>query len=194
MGRKVTQDDVNEWMELRERGYSFRDIAEKTGWSEETVRKYVRKEKEGKKKKRAEEESSAGGELAAEAFRLFDKGFKPTKVVQELKIDPEEIEELYKKFQDLEEMYPPRVEELQRKMDLLFPEGHISDSISKAGLNKAIENLQDEVFTEPFFSSFCGSSLTHDWECPECGTKGKVAVHYQCTSCGHDSWWGYHPK
>ena len=41
MPKKVTQDDIDGWVKLRKKRYSFRRISEKTGWNEDTIRKYL---------------------------------------------------------------------------------------------------------------------------------------------------------
>ncbi len=41
MPRKVTKDHIQQWKKLRDRGYSYRTIGEKTGWNEDTVGKYL---------------------------------------------------------------------------------------------------------------------------------------------------------
>lgn len=28
----------------------------------------------------------------------------------------------------------------------------------------------------------------------DCGATGFVAIHVQCTKCGRETWWGWHPK
>lgn len=42
MGRKVTEDEVEEWISLHERGYTYEDIAEKYGRHPKTVGEHIR--------------------------------------------------------------------------------------------------------------------------------------------------------
>lgn len=72
--RKVTQDDIDEWMELRRKGYSFKKIGEETGWNGETVRKHVREEQEKREKPREGGVGESELSLRAEAFKRFEDG------------------------------------------------------------------------------------------------------------------------
>jgi len=49
MGRKVTQDEVEKWVALKERGYTDTSIAEKFNRNEKTIAKYLRPYLEGKR-------------------------------------------------------------------------------------------------------------------------------------------------
>jgi len=49
MARKVNEDVIQKWEELREKQYSYKDIAEKTGWSKRTVAEYLKEEAEPEK-------------------------------------------------------------------------------------------------------------------------------------------------
>ena len=35
--------------------------------------------------------------------------------------------------------------------------------------------------------------LKHHFKC-DCGASGYVAVRIQCTKCGRENWWGWHPE
>lgn len=47
MPRKITKDNVDQWVELRGRGHTFQKIGEETGWNPETVRTHVSGQQEG---------------------------------------------------------------------------------------------------------------------------------------------------
>ena len=55
MARKVNEDVIKKWEELREKQYSYKDIAEKTGWSKRTVAEYLKEEEEPTKNEKTQE-------------------------------------------------------------------------------------------------------------------------------------------
>ncbi|KXA93478.1 hypothetical protein AKJ65_02270 [candidate division MSBL1 archaeon SCGC-AAA259E19] len=106
MPRKVTRDDIEEWMDLREKGYSFREIGEKTDWNEETVRKHVREEeKKGEEESEEEiEEKEEESELRAQAkaIEYFESGKNWKDLVKEKICTISKAKELQEEWEESE--------------------------------------------------------------------------------------------
>jgi len=95
-----TKDELEERvLKLRSEGKTYREIAKIAHVSPAQISRILNRP--SPTPETLAEDSMAGGELAAEAFQLFEKGVSPTKVVIELKIDPDKVKVLYEKWRDL---------------------------------------------------------------------------------------------
>jgi len=80
MGQKVTQNEVEEWVALHKKGYTYRHIGEKYGRHPKTVGKNIR---EYLKNHPTEREEGVGGKLSGEV--------NPLTVVREKDVPPRPI-------------------------------------------------------------------------------------------------------
>ncbi|MBA7618372.1 hypothetical protein ES703_25697 [subsurface metagenome] len=167
MARKVTEDDITRWKELRDKGYTYERIGKETKWGSETVRKHIGGEKKppGKEK----EEPEADLELQARAFLRFEQGKGPTDLVEEKICTVDVAKALWEKFRELRGESKLRIEKLDKIV------GYLCERVSK-------------------LEGFCATTLTDAWECPACKVVGKVAVRFKCTACEHENWMGYQPE
>lgn len=99
MARKVTLDDINKWLELRGRGYSFKRIGEETGWNEETVRNHIGKEQVAQVGEKKELEADL--EIEAKAFTEFEVGKNPVDLVKAKICSASMAKEIREKYGEL---------------------------------------------------------------------------------------------
>jgi hypothetical protein len=176
MPRKVKKSDVERWLKLREEGYTYKEMQKTTGWNAETIRKHCEEaiaEKDKAKKDEAEKSKAEKGVDHAKIFAMFDEGKEPIEVVKRGLCTPEQAKKALQDYADLKGKTIGKVE-----TDI----SDLNDGLD--ALQERIEKLEESV----------ASDLNSEWQCPECGAKGKVAVRFQCTACKDESWFGYWPK
>jgi len=77
---------------------------------------------------------------------------------------------------------------------LVFLESNLKAMQKRIGVLEA-QNAQ-AVSVDDLNSRLKGTpvlGLKQRFKC-DCGASGFVAVHIQCTKCGRESWWGWHPE
>lgn len=157
--------------------------------------------------RKTEQKDAMSGERAADVFKLLDKGVTQTEIVSKLKLDPEEVQRLYKswtrmKGEDLNQpSVPATVADHGSRLAALEAKVTAGESGEDAGfvdygslgeyldgylydLHQKVENLQHIPI----------ENLYRDYECGNCHSKHLVAVRFKCTQCDKESWYGYWPK
>jgi len=172
MPRKVKKSDVEQWLKLREEGYTYKEMQKTTGWNSETIRKHCEEAiaKENKAKKDEAEKSKAEkGVDHAKIFVMFDEGKDAIEVVKRGLCTPEQAKKALEDYSHLKGKTSSEVEDL------------------KTGLNNLQYRIEDLEMT-------IGAHLNREWKCSKCGAKGDIAVLVQCTACEEEIWWGHWPR
>ncbi len=147
----------------------------------------------------------AVGTEAALVFELLEKGTGLADVVIETKIDPERVKMIYEAWVEMKEVdlnspsVPKKLKQIEEKLE------NVTGLIVKELTRHGYEGLPDEYDLRQFLNSApellklkdlrCFTdSMYERYECAQCGSKYYYAIHVQCTKCGRDSTWGYHPK
>jgi DNA repair ATPase RecN len=142
--------------------------------------------------KRSDQEKHEKGNLAASVFELLDKGKSLTDVVKQTRTDPDLVQEIFFKWKKMKEIdinapsVPKKIRELTSKLEVLNSYIELVDnSAANAGfeVNKLKERLDKSA----------GEGLYESRHVCKCGSTGLFAIHYKCTKCGVESWWGRWP-
>lgn len=151
MGKKVTQDEIKEWLALKERGYTDRAIGEKFHRDPKTIAKHLRPHLKGRG-----EGSPPDSEL---------EGLKREKERQELLMELERAREARMKI-------PERLEELETTVKAL---GADQDQLREWFQSLPISNLGRK-----WECSQCGDKkyVTVKVKCSRCGHE--TAWGHQC--------------
>lgn len=151
MGRKVTEDEVEEWVALHEKGYAYENIGERVGRDGKTVGKHVREYL-----KRRGEGTPPDSEL---------EGLKREKERQKLLMELESAREARTKI-------PERLEELETTVKAL---GADQDQ-----LREWIQSLPTANLGRKWECSQCGDKkyVTVKVKCSRCGYE--TAWGHQC--------------
>lgn len=118
------------------------------------------------------------GELTSNVFALFEKGYDPVKVSIQLKIPAETSKNLWEKYAELKNLRRTVFRDLEISIEDLWEK--IGD------LDTEIDELNTKIVNNPI------SNIKNHY-CKTCGTKGKVAIRFQCTECKEESFWGWFP-
>ncbi len=123
------------------------------------------------------------GKLAGKIFAKLDKGKPLTKIVTEVKEDPEIIKLLYKQWLDLKEddlnspSVPNRIKQIEQELK------KIHDRIDF--LEDDIDDINSNCFT---------TGMYYQFKCSGCGSERLYAIRVKCTNCDKETWWGHFPK
>lgn len=99
MARKVTQDDIAAWKELRNKGYTYQKIGEETKWDPETVRKHIGGEQKPQENEKKEPEADL--EIESRGFTEFEAGKSPVDLVKAKICSADVAKELAEKYGEL---------------------------------------------------------------------------------------------
>lgn len=111
------------------------------------------------------------GELTSKIFALFEKDYDPVKVSIQLRIPAETSRNLWEKYAELKNLRRTMFRDLE---------------IENEDLWENIDDLNTKISNMPI-------SNIKTFHCENCGTRGKVAIQFQCTECKEESWWGWSP-
>ena len=111
------------------------------------------------------------GELTSNVFTLFEKDYDPVRVSIQLKIPAETSKSLWGKYAELKNLRRTMFRDLE---------------ISIEDLWEKIGDLDTEIENIPI------SNIKNHY-CKACGTRGKVAIKFQCTECKEEGWRGWFP-
>jgi hypothetical protein len=173
MPRKVKKSNLEQWLQLREEGLTYKEMQKITKWNAETIRKYVEEataEKERAKKDEAEKAKAEKGIDYAKIFSVFDESKDAIEVVKRGLCTPEQAKKALEDYADLKGKAIGGVE------------SDISD------LNDGLDALQERI--EKLEESVA-SRLNREWTCQKCGVKGRVAISVLCTACKTEYWSGF---
>ena len=170
MGRKVTEDEIKEWLALKKRGYTNRAIGEKFDRDEKTIGKYLRPYL-GKR-----------GEVSPQDSELdtLERQKERYQVLIELDKLREEREGLPKRLEGLE----AELKDVKTTLEAL--------SADQNQLHATLKKLSvDQDQLRELFQSLPISNLGRNWKCSQCGSSKYVMVKVECSKCGHETTWGY---
>jgi len=85
----------------------------------------------------------------------------------------------------------PLVETTAVQTGLKSLEGEVQQLESRVEILEAISAKIEDI--EYRLQGTPALGLKHRFKC-DCGASGLVAVRFQCTKCGSESWWGWFPK
>jgi len=110
--------------------------------------------------------------------KLYEQGYTYREIAKKLRISVRDISRIL------------RGEERKDEID------EIKERLSK--LEKKIKEIKEDInviydIIDPIVEGI-NTAVTREWECPNCGEGGYVAIHIKCGACGYETWWGWWKK
>ena len=136
------------------------------------------------------------GQVASKVFELLNAREALTEVVVKLAVEPQRVAALHEEWLRMKErdVSGPSVPRDIEEMRLALVERErahkeLAKSVCDADANllSQVQSLRKKLDDDPL------AGMGAEWVCA-CGARELVAVKVECTACGRESSWGWHPE
>ena len=140
--------------------------------------------------------AESDGEVASKVFALLNADEALTEVVVKLAVEPQRVAALHEEWLRMKErdVSGPSVPRDIEEMRLALVERErahkeLAKSVCDADANllSQVQSLRKKLDDDPL------AGMGAEWVCA-CGARELVAVKVECTACGRESSWGWHPE